>query len=207
MPESEHVPRTPQEAFCARLRAARERRGITLRGVADATKVTTSLFEALERGDVSRWPKGIYKRSFFRGYVAAIGLPPESTTEEFLRFFPDEKPAAAPEARQPADGQAEPPMPLRLTLAPDLAPVPLHRRVSRAAAVDILTVVAIALALAWWAGVDPAIGLAFAALGFYPHLSRVIRKQAASWSSATATVRPAPEQARADTEAATANAT
>jgi transcriptional regulator with XRE-family HTH domain len=76
--------------FCARVKAARERRGVSLAAIAEATKLTASLFDAFERGDISRWPKGIYRRAYFRDYVTAIGLPPEPTVREFLTHFPDE---------------------------------------------------------------------------------------------------------------------
>jgi hypothetical protein len=76
--------------FCAHVKAARERRGVSLTSIAERTKITVSLFDALERGDLSRWPKGIYRRAFFRDYVSAIGLPVEPTVREFLRHFPDE---------------------------------------------------------------------------------------------------------------------
>ena len=52
----------------SRLRAERESRGIALADVADATKIAPSLLEALERDDLARWPKGMYRRSFFRAY-------------------------------------------------------------------------------------------------------------------------------------------
>ena len=77
--------------FCAHVKAARERRGVSLTSIAERTKITASLFDALERGDVSRWPKGIYRRAYFRDYVTAIGLPVEPTVREFLRHFPDEE--------------------------------------------------------------------------------------------------------------------
>jgi cytoskeletal protein RodZ len=90
--------------FCARVKEARERRGVSLAAISEATKVASSLFDAFERGDVSRWPKGIYRRAYFRDYVTAIGLPPETTVREFLRHFPDEDEfaEAAVAARQPA---------------------------------------------------------------------------------------------------------
>ena len=51
------------------LKETRERKGIRLATIAAATKVNESLFVSLERGDVSRCPIGIYRRSFFRAYV------------------------------------------------------------------------------------------------------------------------------------------
>ena len=58
--------RDSREMFGARLRRERERQGITLNAIAKSTKVSRSLYEALERDDVSRWPGGIFRRSFLR---------------------------------------------------------------------------------------------------------------------------------------------
>lgn len=69
------------------LRRQRERRGVTLKAVADQTKVSASLFAALERGDCSRWPSGIYSRAWVRNYAMAIGLDPNVTSERFSQCF------------------------------------------------------------------------------------------------------------------------
>jgi transcriptional regulator with XRE-family HTH domain len=177
--EGERPARTPQEAFCARLLSARERRGISAKTIAQTTMVTTSIFDALERGDISRWPKGIYKRSFFRGYVAAIGLPTDSTVEEFLRLFPDEKPAAETAAARPSCEPAQVAASLRLTLAPAAHPIPPYRRLSRHSALDAAVVFVIALVLVWWSQIDLRTGAAIVALCYYPQLARLARRQAA----------------------------
>src|SRR6059036_1963054 len=78
-----------EAGFGRRLRMERERRTITLASISDNTKISQSLLEALERDDVSRWPSGIFRRSFLRAYAEAVGLDPESTLREFLECFPD----------------------------------------------------------------------------------------------------------------------
>lgn len=75
--------------FGARLKAAREARGISLRDVAARTKITVSALEALERGDPARLPGGIYSRAFVRAYAVEVGLDPEATVHEFADRFPD----------------------------------------------------------------------------------------------------------------------
>jgi transcriptional regulator with XRE-family HTH domain len=92
------IPVEPQspDALCVRLRRERERRQIALSSISANTKISVSLFEALERGDVSRWPAGIYRRSFVRAYAQAIGLDPDSVAREFAEQFPD--PAEPPPA-------------------------------------------------------------------------------------------------------------
>ena len=98
----------PGSAFGPRLRLERERRQITLRAIADDTKISRSLLEALERDDVSRWPTGIFRRAFVRSYAEAIGLDADEIVREFSERFPDPTeqappaPNAAPELTLPA---------------------------------------------------------------------------------------------------------
>jgi transcriptional regulator with XRE-family HTH domain len=175
--ERERPSRNPREAFGARLRSARERRGIPVKTLAGTTKVAASLFDALERGDLSRWPKGIYKRSFFRSYVAAVGLPTESTVDEFLRLFPDEKPLVREDGHPPAGEPAEDQSPFRLTLAPDVRRLELPERLSRTAVFDAVVVLAGAVAIAWGAGLDAPAALVVIVLCYYPPLARLIRRE------------------------------
>ena len=72
-----------------RLRRERERKHISIGAIAAATKINASLFEQLERGDTSRWPCGIFRRSHLRAYAGAIGLDPDATLRDFLAEFPD----------------------------------------------------------------------------------------------------------------------
>jgi cytoskeleton protein RodZ len=74
--------------FGTRLREARERKGVSLRTIADATKISVAVLEALERNDVSRLPGGIFSRAFVRSYALEVGLDPEATIQEFVAQFP-----------------------------------------------------------------------------------------------------------------------
>src|SRR5216684_5716735 len=74
--------------FGGMLRAARERRGVSLRQIADATKISVSVLEALERNDISRLPGGIFGRAFVRSYAVEVGLDPEATIQDFIAQFP-----------------------------------------------------------------------------------------------------------------------
>src|SRR5438094_7414554 len=74
--------------FGGKLRAARERRGVTLRQIASATKISVSALEALERNDLSRLPGGIFSRAFVRAYAIEVGLSPDETIQEFIARFP-----------------------------------------------------------------------------------------------------------------------
>jgi transcriptional regulator with XRE-family HTH domain len=70
--------------FGERLRAQRERQQISLTTIAEQTKIKLSLLEALEQDDASKWPRGIFGRSYLRSYAQAIGLDPDMTLRDFL---------------------------------------------------------------------------------------------------------------------------
>jgi cytoskeleton protein RodZ len=89
------------------LREARERRGVSLRQVANATKIALSALEALERNDISRLPGGIFSRAFVRSYAIEVGLDPEATIQEFIAQFPhDSVIAGHPTSTHSEDHQA-----------------------------------------------------------------------------------------------------
>jgi len=129
-----------RESFGRRLRSERERRGILLDTIAASTKIKASLLADLERGDLSKWPRGICKRAFVREYAASVGLVPESVVEECVRLFPDEDSGHA--------RISEPPSELRLTLAdggrPALATLAIQ---ATTALFEICVIVAVARTL------------------------------------------------------------
>lgn len=97
----------PPDDFGRSLREARERRGVSLRQIANATKIGMSALEALERNDISRLPGGIFSRAFVRSYAIEVGLDPEATIQEFIAQFPhDSVTAGHPTWTQPEDHQA-----------------------------------------------------------------------------------------------------
>lgn len=79
---------TPQD-FGENLRRQRDRRGIAIQAIADATKINRHMLAALEEGDCSRWPGGIYSRAYIRSYAIAVGLDPEEVVADFCEVFPD----------------------------------------------------------------------------------------------------------------------
>lgn len=78
---------TPAARFGAELRRERERAGVSLDAIARRTNVSASHFVALERGDCSHWPPGVYSRAFLRGYATAVGLHPEQVLAEAAQYF------------------------------------------------------------------------------------------------------------------------
>jgi transcriptional regulator with XRE-family HTH domain len=78
-----------KESFGLRLRAAREREGISLDSIAQRTKVSVTHWEAMERNDFSRWPTGLFARAYVRDYCTIVGLNAEEVVDEFCRYFPN----------------------------------------------------------------------------------------------------------------------
>jgi len=173
------------EAFGLRLKTHRERSGITLEAIAESTKIKRSLLAALERGDVSHFPLGIFRRAFVRSYATAIGLPAEPIVAEFLYLFPEpgEAPspapavpafpvvAAAPDALRlvapPAQEADAAESALRLTLAAEgRIRIPVVRERATAAAIDGLSILALALTLWILHASSLSVSLGISAFGF-----------------------------------------
>lgn len=80
--------------FGTHLRQAREARGITLREIATATKISIRALEALERNDPSHLPGGIFTRAFVRAFAREVGVDPEDTVNRFIAAFPQDSGAS-----------------------------------------------------------------------------------------------------------------
>ena len=96
-------PERTSSGFGAKLREARERRGVTLRQIANATKISVGVLESLERNDISKLPGGIFGRAFVRSYAVEVGLDPEETIQDFIAQFPNDSVTAG----HPASDQGE----------------------------------------------------------------------------------------------------
>jgi transcriptional regulator with XRE-family HTH domain len=77
-----------RDAFGPNLRRLRVQRGVSIDRIVAATNVSAALWAGLEQNDFSRWPTGIYARSYVRSYAKMIGVDPESTVDVFCRWFP-----------------------------------------------------------------------------------------------------------------------
>lgn len=167
--------------FCLALKAARERKGITLAQIADSTKISAYMFAALERNDLRRWPKGLFRRSFFRDYARMIGLPPEAC-DEFVRLFPDDPGsvlAKGVEAARDADRADD------LRLAFDVAwHGPRTSVLMRLLAVliDAAIVVSVAAALAWVQGLDWSTAAAIVAMTYLSLATAIVGESPAKWA-------------------------
>lgn len=67
------------------VRAWRTRKGISLGAIAASTKLSIRQLEAIECGDFSRLPGGIYNTSYIRQYARAI----EFDESDLLAFYQD----------------------------------------------------------------------------------------------------------------------
>src|SRR5215470_15995452 len=94
--------RTPVD-FGRKLRDARERKGVSLRQIAAATKISVAVLEALERNDISRLPGGIFSRAFVRSYAIEVGLDPEETIQDFIAQFSADSVSAGHLASAPVE--------------------------------------------------------------------------------------------------------
>src|SRR5262245_23957398 len=86
------------------LRAAREQAGLSLRQIADSTKLSVVTLKMLECNRVSQLPGGIYRRAIVRSYASEVGLDPEVALRTFLTHHPqndDTAISAVPEPPRP----------------------------------------------------------------------------------------------------------
>jgi len=118
--------------FGSRMRHAREQRGVSLRQIAETTKISVSQLEALERNDISRLPGGIFSRAFVRSYAAEVGVDPEQTVRDFLSQFPHDSVTAGSPNVLVDDGSAD------------------RRRLNPRAVMIVGTIVLVAVAILFW---------------------------------------------------------
>ncbi len=92
-------------SFGEKLRRERELRGVSLREIADGTKISVRFLQALEEDKVEGLPGGLFPRAFARQYAMFLGLDPERTVADFVeahgQLAPERKPAPMPVRRAP----------------------------------------------------------------------------------------------------------
>ncbi len=170
---------TAQREFGERLRNERERNGVALRTIADSTKIPLSLLISLERGDIDKWPGGLFGRAHLRTYADAVGLPAEQVVLEFRWLSGDTSNGTSP-ARSlvtPVPGGT-----FRLTLAEDRRGIhSLLNMRGAATAVALCVIFAVAMALARFLQVNLAVMCALVALTYYT-LAVMVRKIRSAYS-------------------------
>ncbi len=135
-------------SFGEELRREREIRGISLKEIADATKVSKRFLEALERNDHRTLPAPVFTRGFVREYARYVGLNVEEIVNRY-NF------AAASDERieKPPQIEKYPQVPVR-DISPKPAPKrgipPVYARVNRNI-IAMLFLIAALGGVAWWA--------------------------------------------------------
>jgi curved DNA-binding protein CbpA len=69
------------------LKALREQRGVTLRALADTTKVSARYLELIEAENFDKLPARAYTRGFLSLYAKALGYEPERVIADYLKRY------------------------------------------------------------------------------------------------------------------------
>lgn len=99
-----------ESSLGARLRAAREARGLSLRELSDQTRIARRYLEAIEADDHKELPGGIFNRSFIKAYAKAVGFNEAEAVSAYTEVArahgeePDELPTSRQHSRIYMDG-------------------------------------------------------------------------------------------------------
>jgi cytoskeletal protein RodZ len=92
-------------SFGENLRRERDVRGVSLREIAEGTKISVRFLQALEEDRLDVLPGGLFPRAFVRQYALFLGLDPEKIVTEFVAAHgqppPPERRMAPPPERRP----------------------------------------------------------------------------------------------------------
>lgn len=146
----QNAPPEPSElsSFGEELRREREIRGISLKEIADSTKISKRFLEAIERNDHLALPAPAFTRGFVREYARYVGLNSEEMVSRYNVAV-----AADDRIEKPPEIEKYPQTPVR-----DIAPKPPKKtgipspfaRINRSFFAMLFIVAALA-AVAWWA--------------------------------------------------------
>ena len=71
-------------SFGEQIKRERELRKVSLKEIADATKISVRYLRSLEENDFSQLPGGVFDRGYVRAYAQFVGLDEEATVEAYL---------------------------------------------------------------------------------------------------------------------------
>jgi cytoskeleton protein RodZ len=89
----------PSAAIGPRLKAERERRGLSVQKAADELLLDAWVIDALEADDYERLGPSVYAKGHLKRYAALLGLP----SAEIMAAYESRSPAPRPSASQPAN--------------------------------------------------------------------------------------------------------
>jgi cytoskeletal protein RodZ len=87
-------------SFGENLRRERELRGVSLREIAEGTKISVRFLQALEDDRIDVLPGGLFPKAFVRQYASFLGLDPDRAAADFVLAQGAPEPEARP--RTPA---------------------------------------------------------------------------------------------------------
>src|SRR6478672_11556746 len=135
-------------SFGEELRREREIRGISLKEIADATKISKRFLEAIERNDHKTLPAPVFTRGFVREYARYLGLNSEEMVNRYnFAAVGDDRIEQSAHLERLTTPQL-PPLPRKK--APPMSIPPPYARVDRNVYILIIVVFALA-AVSYWA--------------------------------------------------------
>jgi cytoskeleton protein RodZ len=99
-PPESPAPDSRRGSFGAWLRHQREARSVSLREIADSSKISIRYLDALEQDRFDALPAPVFARGFLREYARVVGLNPDEVVNLFLVALEDRRGAA--QASEPA---------------------------------------------------------------------------------------------------------
>src|SRR5258708_28033373 len=148
MSDIEPQPHSELATFGEELRREREIRGISLKEIADATKISRRFLDAIERNDHKTLPAPVFTRGFVREYARYLGLSSEEMVNRYnFAAVGDDRIEQSAHLERLTTPQA-PPMPNKK--APKVSIPPAYARVDRNVYILIIVVIALA-AVSYWA--------------------------------------------------------
>lgn len=119
------------EGFGARLRKAREARGMGVLELADGLRLSPRMIEAIESEDLGALPPILFAKGYLRSYAAFVGIDPSGVLKDF-------------EARAASATTLQPPPPMRRPIG-DLNDVKRGRQLA-----SLILLALVLSAFAWW---------------------------------------------------------
>ncbi len=151
MPEQEPQPQggaSELASFGEELRREREIRGISLKEISDATKISKRFLDALERNDHKTLPAPVFTRGFVREYARYVGLNVEEMVNRYsFAAANDDRIEKPPQVERYAKN---PPRDISPKPAPKRGIPPAYAKVDRNVILLVFIVAALA-GLSYWA--------------------------------------------------------